>query len=171
MPHGYIFFVKNDDRSYIDKHLMINKLSFKTSFGWISAEENNNKIISISFGRIKEIGSSKELKKLKKILNNYFLGKNKKLQSNILMKGTKLQIKIWKELQKIPYGQTKSYGDIAKKINTSPRYVGNVCGQNKHLLLVPCHRVVRSDGQLGGFSGLGGLKLKQRLLNLENSLK
>ncbi|SVA14290.1 uncharacterized protein METZ01_LOCUS67144 [marine metagenome] len=149
---------------------MINKLSFKTSFGWISAEENNNKIISISFGRIKEIGSSKELKKLKKILNNYFLGKNKKLQSNILMKGTKLQIKIWKELQKIPYGQTKSYGDIAKKIKTSPRYVGNVCGQNKHLLLVPCHRVVRSDGQLGGFSGLGGLKLKQRLLNLENSL-
>ena len=149
---------------------MINKLSFKTNFGWISAEENNNKIISISFGRIKEIGSSKELKKLKKILNNYFLGKNKKLQSNILMKGTKLQIKIWKELQKIPYGQTKSYGDIAKKIKTSPRYVGNVCGQNKHLLLVPCHRVVRSDGQLGGFSGLGGLKLKQRLLNLENSL-
>ena len=150
---------------------MINKLSFKTSFGWISAEENNNKIISISFGRIKETGSSKELKKLKKILNDYFLGKNKKLQSNIQMKGTKLQIKIWKELQKIPYGQTKSYGDIAKKIKTSPRYVGNVCGQNKHLLLVPCHRVVRSDGQLGGFSGLGGLKLKQRLLNLENSLK
>ena len=149
---------------------MINKLSFKTSFGWISAEENNNKIISVSFGRINEIGSSKELKKLKKILNNYFLGKTKKLQSNIQMKGTKLQIKIWKELQKIPYGQTKSYGDIAKKIKTSPRYVGNVCGQNKHLLLVPCHRVVRSDGQLGGFSGLGGLKLKQRLLNLENSL-
>ena len=149
---------------------MINKLSFKTNFGWISAEENNNKIISISFGRIKEIGSSKELKKLKKILNNYFLGKTKKLQSNIQMKGTNLQIKIWKELQKIPYGQTKSYGDIAKKIKTSPRYVGNVCGQNKHLLLVPCHRVVRSDGQLGGFSGLGGIKLKQRLLNLENSL-
>ena len=149
---------------------MINKLSFKTSFGWISAEENNNKIISVSFGRIKETDSSKELKKLKKILNDYFLGKNKKLQSNILMKGTKLQIKIWKELQKIPYGQTKSYGDIAKKIKTSPRYVGNVCGQNKHLLLVPCHRVIRSDGQLGGFSGLGGLKLKQRLLKLENSL-
>ena len=149
---------------------MINKLSFKTSFGWISAEENNNKIISVSFGRIKERGSSKELKKLKKILNNYFLGKTKKLQSNIQMKGTKLQIKIWKELQKIPYGQTKSYGDIAKKIKTSPRYVGNVCGQNKHLLLIPCHRVVRSDGQLGGFSGLGGLKLKQRLLKLENSL-
>ena len=86
------------------------------------------------------------------------------------MEGTKLQIKIWKELQKIPYGQTKSYGDIAKIVKTSPRYVGNVCGQNNHLLLVPCHRVVRSDGNLGGFSGLGGLTLKKRLLDLEQSI-
>jgi methylated-DNA-[protein]-cysteine S-methyltransferase len=86
------------------------------------------------------------------------------------MKGTKLQIRIWKELQKIPYGQTKSYGDIAKIVKTSPRYVGNVCGQNNHLLLVPCHRVVRSDGNLGGFSGLGGLTLKKRLLDLEQSI-
>ena len=86
------------------------------------------------------------------------------------MEGTKLQIRIWKELQKIPYGQTKSYGDIAKIVKTSPRYVGNVCGQNNHLLLVPCHRVVRSDGNLGGFSGLGGLTLKKRLLDLEQSI-
>ena len=147
---------------------MIKKLSFKTNFGWISAEENNNKIISVSFGRIKKIGSSKELIKLKKLLNNYFLGKNKKLQSNILMKGTKLQIKIWKELQKIPYGKTKSYGQVAQKFNTSPRYVGNVCGLNKYLLVVPCHRVIRSDGSLGGFSSLGGIKLKKRLIQLEN---
>ena len=86
------------------------------------------------------------------------------------MEGTKLQIKIWKELQKIPYGQTKSYGEIAKIVKTSPRYVGNVCGQNNHLLLVPCHRVVRSDGNLGGFSGLGGLTLKKHLLDLEQSI-
>ena len=69
--------------------------------------------------------------------------------------------KIWKELLKISYGSTKSYGEIAKKIKTSPRYVGNVCGQNKHLLIVPCHRVIRSDGSLGGFSSIGGIKLKK----------
>ena len=57
--------------------------------------------------------------------------------------------------------------DIAKVLKTSPRYVGNVCGQNKHLLIIPCHRVVRSDGSLGGFSGLGGIKLKMKLINLE----
>jgi len=111
-----------------------------------------------------------KLKKLQKILCNYFSGKTKIITSKILMQGTKLQIKIWKELQKIPYGQTKSYKDIATIVKTSPRYVGNVCGQNNHLLLVPCHRVVRNDGNLGGFSGLGGLALKKRLLDLEQSI-
>ena len=62
----------------------------------------------------------------------------------------------------------KGQSEILFKIKTSPRYVGNVCGQNKHLLIVPCHRVVRSDGSLGGFSGLGGIKLKKRLLKLEH---
>ena len=145
-------------------------MSFKSRLGWISAVEKNNQIISVSFGKSKNKGSSTELKKLQKILSNYFSGKTKNITSNILMKGTKLQIKIWKELQKIPYGQTKSYGEIAKIVKTSPRYVGNVCGQNNHLLLVPCHRVVRSDGNLGGFSGLGGLTLKKHLLDLEQSI-
>ena len=78
-----------------------------------------------------------------------------------------MQIKIWNELSKIKYGQTKSYSEIAKKIKTSPRYVGNVCGQNNLLFIIPCHRVIKSDGSLGGFSGLGGIKLKKKLLNLE----
>ena len=149
---------------------MVNVMSFKSRLGWISAVEKNNQIISVSFGKSKTKGSSTELTKLQKILGNYFSGKTKKITSNILMKGTKLQIKIWKELQKISYGQTKSYGEIAKIVKTSPRYVGNVCGQNNLLLLVPCHRVVRSDGNLGGFSGLGGLTLKKRLLDLEHSI-
>ena len=149
---------------------MVNVMSFKSRLGWISAVEKNNQIISVSFGKSKTKGPSTELNKLQKILSNYFSGKTKKITSNILMEGTKLQIRIWKELQKIPYGQTKSYGEIAKIVKTSPRYVGNVCGQNNHLLLVPCHRVVRSDGSLGGFSGLGGLTLKKHLLDLEQSI-
>ena len=86
-----------------------------------------------------------------------------------MFQGTKLQIRIWKELKKIPYGRTKSYGEIAKIVKTSPRYVGNVCGQNKHLIVIPCHRVIRTDGGLGGFSAKGGIILKKRLLNLEES--
>ena len=142
-------------------------ISFKSKYGWISACEKNNKILSVSFVKTNNKGKSILLNKLKKNLINYFFKKTKKINHNILLEGSKLQIKIWKELIKIPYGKTKSYGEIAKIVKTSPRYVGNVCGQNKHLLVVPCHRVIRADGSLGGFSSSGGLVLKKRLLNLE----
>ena len=150
---------------------MKNTISFKSKFGWISASEKNNNILSVSFAKSKNRGKSILLNKLKKNLNNYFSRKTKKINSNILLEGSNLQVKIWKELIKIPYGKTKSYGEIAKIVKTSPRYVGNVCGQNKHLLAVPCHRVIRTDGSLGGFSSSGGLSLKKRLLNMENAKK
>ena len=150
---------------------MKNTISFKSKFGWISASEKNNKILSVSFAKSNNRGKSVLLNKLKKNLINYFFKKTKKINPNILLEGSKLQIKIWKELIKIPYGKTKSYGEIAKTVKTSPRYVGNVCGQNKHLLIVPCHRVIRTDGSLGGFSSQGGLSLKKRLLSMENAKK
>ena len=150
---------------------MKNTISFKSKFGWISASEKNNKILSVSFAKSNNSGKSVLLNKLKKNLINYFFKKTKKINPNILLEGSKLQIKIWKELIKIPYGKTKSYGEIAKIVKTSPRYVGNVCGQNKHLLIVPCHRVIRTDGSLGGFSSRGGLSLKKRLLSMENVKK
>ena len=150
---------------------MKNTISFKSRFGWISASEKNNKILSVSFAKSNNRGKSVLLNKLKKNLINYFFKKTKKINPNILLEGSKLQIKIWKELIKIPYGKTKSYGEIAKIVKTSPRYVGNVCGQNKHLLIVPCHRVIRADGSLGGFSSRGGLSLKKRLLSMENVKK
>ena len=150
---------------------MKNTISFKSKFGWISASEKNNEILSVSFAKSKNRGKSILLNKLKKNMNNYFSKETKKINPNILLEGSNLQIRIWKELIKIPYGKTKSYGEIAKIVKTSPRYVGNVCGQNKHLLAVPCHRVIRTDGSLGGFSGSGGLLLKKRLLDMENAKK
>ena len=150
---------------------MKNTISFKSKFGWISASEKNNKILSVSFAKSNNRGKSISLSKLKKNLNNFFSKKKKKINSNILLEGSDLQIKIWKELKKIPYGKTKSYGEIAKIVKTSPRYVGNVCGQNKHILIVPCHRVIRTDGSLGGFSSRGGLSLKKRLLDMESAKK
>ena len=148
---------------------MVNKISFKSKFGWITVIEDKKKILSISFAKTKNVGNLIYLEKFKKKILNFFSKKTKTINSDILFAGSALQIKIWKELQKIPYGETKSYGDIAKKVNTSPRYVGNVCGQNQHLIVIPCHRVVRSDGTLGGFSGAGGLNLKKRLINFEKS--
>ena len=145
----------------------MNMLSFKTSFGWITLKEENNKISSVEFGKKKNKGKSILLTKLKKQILEFTKGKRKKFSTKLNIKGTSLQKKIWHQLSLIKYGSTKTYGDIAKILKTSPRYVGNVCGQNNHLLIIPCHRVVRSDGSLGGFSGLGGIKLKMKLLKLE----
>ena len=150
---------------------MKKSLSFKTNFGWINISENKSYIISISFGKKKNIGSSKTLLNLRKQIKKYLLGNKITWKCKIKLDGSTLQKKIWNELFKIPYGEKRSYGDIAKKIKTSPRYVGNVCGQNKHLLIIPCHRVIRSDGNLGGFSSIGGIKLKARLQKLEKKIK
>ena len=145
----------------------MNILSFKTSLGWINLSEENNIIYSVKFGKKKNKGRSRYLIKLKKQILQFTQGKRRKFVVKLQIKGTSLQKKIWHQLSLIKYGSTKTYGDIAKILKTSPRYVGNVCGQNNHLLIIPCHRVVRSDGSLGGYSGLGGIKLKKKLLNLE----
>ena len=145
----------------------MNTLSFNSSIGWIAISEENNLITSIKFGKKKNRGKSQVLTKLKKQILEFIIGKRTQFSIKLHLEGSILQKKIWKQLSKIGYGTTKTYGEIAKVLHTSPRYVGNVCGQNNHLLVIPCHRVIRTDGTLGGFSGLGGIKLKQKLLKLE----
>ena len=111
-----------------------------------------------------------DFRKTKNLIN--FLNKKKsKIRSPYQVKGNKIQKKIWNELKRIKIGKTKSYGEIAKKYKLSPRHVGKICGQNKLLLIIPCHRVIRSDGTLGGFSSVGGIKLKKKLLEFEQSWK
>ena len=148
---------------------MINSISIKTRFGWISAFEKEDKIFRIKFGKYKNIYTSKNLKKFKSNLNAFLNRKSKSIKSNFIIKGTPIQKKVWGELKNIKFGKTKSYGEIAKKYKLSPRHVGKICGQNKLLLLVPCHRVIRTDGSLGGFTSIGGIKLKKTLLDFEKS--
>ena len=85
------------------------------------------------------------------------------------MKGTKFQLKVWKYLKTIPKGNTKTYKEVAIGIKrpNSARAVANACGKNPYAPKIPCHRVIRSDGGLGGYSGRGGIKTKLRLLRSE----
>lgn len=96
-----------------------------------------------------------------------------KFKNNILkdIKGTDFQILVWKEILKIPYGETRTYKEIAQAIGkpNSSRAVANACGKNPYAPDIPCHRVIRSDGKLGGYSGVGGVKMKEKLLKIENS--
>ena len=82
------------------------------------------------------------------------------------MKGTRFQVKVWKYLKTIPKGSAKTYKQVAIGINRpkAARAVGNACAKNPYAPKVPCHRVIRSDGTLGGFSSPGGIKTKKKLL-------
>ena len=87
----------------------------------------------------------------------------------MILKGTKFQVKVWKFLKKIPKGTVKTYKQVASGINMpkSSRAVANACGKNPYPPTIPCHRVIRSDGSIGGYSGKGGIKAKKKLLKLE----
>ena len=83
--------------------------------------------------------------------------------------GTKFQLKVWSYLRKIPPGRVKTYSQVAKDIGKplAVRAVANAIGKNPYAPKIPCHRVIRSDGSLGGYSGKGGVKTKRFLLKKE----
>ena len=83
--------------------------------------------------------------------------------------GTKFQLKVWSYLRKIPRGRVKTYSQVAKAIRRplAVRAVANAIGKNPYAPKIPCHRVIRSDGSLGGYSGKGGVKTKRFLLEKE----
>ena len=85
------------------------------------------------------------------------------------LKGTKFQLKVWKYLKSIPKGQVKTYKQVARSIKKpkSARAVANAFAKNPYAPKIPCHRVIRSDGTLGGYSGRGGIKQKLKLLRSE----
>jgi methylated-DNA-[protein]-cysteine S-methyltransferase len=100
-------------------------------------------------------------------LREYALGKRKTFDLNLDPIGTEFQKKVWKAMREIPYGETMTYGDLARAIGSPKafRAVGGACNRNPIAIVQPCHRVVGSDGKLTGF--FGGLALKQKLLDFE----
>lgn len=102
-------------------------------------------------------------------VQEWFTGKRKDFDLPLDLAGTQFQLAVWEQLRAIPWGQYLTYGDIARNLGKSgaSRAVGNACGANPLLLIIPCHRVLARDGRLGGFSG--GLDVKKKLLALEGT--
>ena len=149
---------------------MVQQISIKTKLGWISCFENKGRIFKIKFGKLKKQKKSKILKLFQKNLLKFFNKKTKIIKAPYFIEGNRIQKKIWSELKKIKKGETTTYGKIAQKYRLSPRYIGKICGQNKLVLLIPCHRVVKTNGNIGGFTSVGGTKLKKKILNFEKEI-
>jgi len=143
------------------------QLSFKTKLGVITVKESEGCITDINFRKITKQKKSSELLKAKKEIKQFLDKKIKKFTFKSKTVGTETQLKVWNQIKKINYAKTVSYNFISKKTKIHPRHVGRICGQNRLLLFIPCHRVIRSSGLIGGFSAKGGVNLKNKILKFE----
>jgi methylated-DNA-[protein]-cysteine S-methyltransferase len=142
---------------------------FNSPIGIIKISANNTHILSLDI--VTNLTTStiptKAIQSCLKQLDEYFKGKRKKFNLPLKIEGTPFQIRVWKELSKIPFGKVISYKELAQKVGKPKafRAVGNANGKNKFPIILPCHRVIASDGTLGGY-GLG-LPRKKKLLDHE----
>jgi len=113
-------------------------------------------------------GRNKHIDRLERQLAEYFAGRRRRFDLPLVTPGTSFQRRVWKELARIPYGETRTYGDLARRLGvpSAPRAVGHANGSNPISIVLPCHRLVGSGGDLTGYGG--GLWRKRRLLELES---
>ncbi|BCS82877.1 putative methylated-DNA-protein-cysteine methyltransferase [Cotonvirus japonicus] len=135
-----------------------------TEIGLFKIKYKGKKIIEAKFIKKYE---GKLTKKTKSFVHKYFSGELHYLNADLKIEGTSFQKSVWHEISKIPYGKTKTYGEIAKAIGSAgaARAVANACGQNKLSIFIPCHRVVGTKN-IGGYHF--GIDKKTWLLKLEN---
>ncbi len=146
----------------------------ENEWGSWGATWEENKLVSLHLpGSLPQEEEKIDLKKnplLEKVareISEYLEGKRFSFDIPYLLIGTEFQGSVWQELLNIPYGETRTYGDIAKKLGSlgKARAVGGACNKNPLAIIVPCHRVIGRNGNLVGFGG--GLFLKRKLLDLE----
>lgn len=150
------------------------KLYFKSPIGIIEIETNETSLLSVSIVEEKK-KSSKVIPSIirdsYRQLNEYFEGKRTEFDLRIDLEGTDFQKRVWNELINIPFGEIDTYKGIAEKIGNpkASRAIGNANNKNKLLIVIPCHRVIGSNGQLNGYRG--GVENKEWLLNHEKLFK
>lgn len=155
---------------------MKNVFYYDTAIGIVGIAEENDFITDVFFekGACESKFSLYEtplLKEASKQINEFLNGKRMKFELPLMPIGTHFQQKVWAALEEIPYGETRSYKDIAIAVGNEKgaRAIGMANNRNPISIIIPCHRVIGSNGKLVGYGG--GLKIKEYLLNLENQFK
>ena len=147
------------------------RLNLDSPVGRITLFEEDGFITALDWGgKSKNAGEpSQLLVEAKRQLTAYFAGKRKSFELPLKPSGSPTEQKIWRAMAEIPFGETRTYGDLAKQLGVPARAVGQACGRNPIPILLPCHRVVAAQG-LGGFSAPGGVAWKTQLLLREGAL-
>ena len=143
------------------------QLSMHSPLGDITVSEENGVIVSVDWGWSSMQQETPLLRRACDQLEKYFDGTRHEFDLPLAPEGTAFQKRVWKAMRDIPSGATRTYGDIARIIDSAPRAVGQACGRNPIPIFIPCHRVLGSHGSIGGYSGGEGLATKRGLLRLE----
>jgi methylated-DNA-[protein]-cysteine S-methyltransferase len=144
-------------------------LSISSPVGNLILEEEDGALVAIRWGERGVANGSPLLTEAARQLDAYFSGKLSCFDLPLRPAGSAFERRVWAAMEKIPYGKTRSYGQIAADLSSAPRAVGGACGKNPIPIVIPCHRILAKAG-LGGYSGSGGLKTKRTLLALEGAL-
>ncbi|MFZ4456057.1 MAG: methylated-DNA--[protein]-cysteine S-methyltransferase [Bacteroidales bacterium] len=149
-------------------------INYQSPIGLIKIAIEDESVVKLIIANNDETASEPTSRFAKKViteLNDYFEGKIHSFSFPIKLEGTDFQKRVWSELQKIPYGETISYQELAKRSGNPKAYraAGTANGKNPVCIVVPCHRVIHADGGIGGYAY--GTEVKERLLNLEKSGK
>ena len=146
-------------------------ISMNTPVGALTIFEDGGSIVVIEFGRAAAPEASPLVLEAKRQLDAYFDGRAKEFDLPLAPRGTPFQQAVWALLSAIPFGATRTYADLARRLGTAPRPIGGACGRNPIPIVIPCHRVVGSGSwPLGGYSGGEGVPTKLALLRLEGQL-
>jgi len=146
------------------------RLSLDSPFGRLTLGEEEGWLVALDWGGKSTGEPTRLLIEAKRQLGAYFTGKRKQFDLPLAPHGTPSELRVWKAMAEIPYGRTRSYGELARELDLAPRAIGHACARNPLPILLPCHRVIAADGELGGYSGTGGIETKRRLLLLEGAL-
>jgi len=146
------------------------RLSLPSPVGRLTLFEESGVITALVWGGKSAGKPTRLLEDAKRQLAAYFAGRRKAFVLPLAPEGSPDEQHVWALMAKIPYGETRSYGALAHDLTLSPRVVGHACGRNPLPIFLPCHRVVSADGELGGYSGQGGVETKRKLLLLEGAL-
>ena len=149
----------------------MNYLSMQSPTGPLTLFEEDGKIIVVTWGRTGGGTETPLLLEAKNQMAEYFTGERQSFDLPLNAQGTDFQQAVWRQMLAIPYGETKTYGDLAKALKSAARAIGGACGNNPIPIIIPCHRVMGANGKLTGFSGGEGIVTKQALLQLESLVK
>jgi methylated-DNA-[protein]-cysteine S-methyltransferase len=144
--------------------------SVQTPVGPLTVVERDNAIVSVNWGKAKREDETPLLAAAKAQLDGYFFCGLRKFELPLKPEGTEFDKQVWQAMLDIPYGRTRTYGEVASEIGGTARDVGAACGHNPIPIFIPCHRIVGADGAMVGYSGGAGVESKVALLALEGVL-